>query len=157
MMLRKIRRAVTGSVDGSLAGLGIGVLGLTFKAGTGDLRDSPAVAVARQLCYHGATVTAYDPCVPGSTPGLDPIRVVDDPYAVARDAAAIVILTEWPEFRALDWVRLGTDAGRAVVVDTRNLLDKHVLSHIGFAWVGNGIGTEAPVAAREWDHRNGRR
>lgn len=142
MMLRKIRRAVTGSVDGSLTGLRIGVLGLTFKAGTDDLRDSPAVSVARQLCHHGAMVTAYDPCVPGGTPGLDPIRVVDDPYAVAKDAAAIVILTEWPEFRALDWVRLGTDADRAVVVDTRNLLDEHVLSDIDFAWVGIGIGTD---------------
>lgn len=142
MMLRKVRRAVTGSVDGSLAGLRIGVLGLTFKAGTGDLRDSSAVAVARQLCRHGATVTAYDPCVPETTPGLDPIRVVDDPYAVAKGAAAIVILTEWPEFRALDWGRLGTAADRTVVVDTRNLLDGHVLSEVGFAWVGIGVGPD---------------
>lgn len=141
MMLRKIRRAVTGSVDGSLTGLRIGVLGLAFKAGTGDLRDSPAVAVARQLCHHGATVTAYDPCVPADTPGLDPIRVVDDPYPVAKDAAAIVILTEWPQFRALDWMRLGAEADRAVVVDTRNLLDEHVLNDTGFDRVGIGIGS----------------
>ncbi|MGK8552900.1 UDP-glucose dehydrogenase family protein [Nocardia gipuzkoensis] len=139
MVMRKIRRAVTGAVDGSLSGTRIGVLGLTFKAGTGDLRDSPAVAVARQLSHHDATVTAYDPCVPESgAPGLDGIRVVDDPYLVARDAGAIVILTEWPEFRALDWARLATDVDRAVIVDTRNLLDEHLLSGTGFSLLGTG-------------------
>lgn len=148
MMLRKIRCAVTGSAAGSLAGTRIGVLGLAFKAGTGDLRDSPAVAVARQLCHHGATVTAYDPCVPEGTPGLEPIRVVGDPYPVADEAAAIVLLTEWPEFRALDWRRLGTAARRAVVVDTRNMLDEHVLNGTGFERIG--LGTAGP-------HREGLR
>ncbi|MGW4091428.1 UDP-glucose dehydrogenase family protein [Nocardia sp. NPDC004750] len=138
MVLRKIRRAVTDSVDGSLAGTRIGVLGLAFKAGTGDLRDSPAVAVARQLTRHSATVTAYDPCVPAGTPGLDGIRVVDDPYLVAKDAGAIVILTEWPEFRSLDWAKLATDVDRAVIVDTRNLLDERLLIDTGFTVLGNG-------------------
>ncbi|WP_039824125.1 UDP-glucose dehydrogenase family protein [Nocardia testacea] len=142
MVLRKVRRAVTGSVDGSLAGARVGVLGLAFKAGTGDLRDSPAVAVARQLCRHGATVRAYDPCVPGSTPGLDPIQVVDDPYPVADGAAALVILTEWPEFRALDWSRLKARADRAIIVDSRNLLDRDVLRGTGFEVVGIGTGAE---------------
>ncbi|MEU4838847.1 UDP-glucose dehydrogenase family protein [Nocardia testacea] len=142
MVLRKVRRAVTGSVDGSLTGARVGVLGLAFKAGTGDLRDSPAVAVARQLCRHGATVTAYDPCVPGSTPGLDPIQVVDDPYPIADGAAALVILTEWPEFRALDWSRLKARADRAIIVDSRNLLDRDVLRGTGFEVVGIGTGAE---------------
>ncbi|WP_454198327.1 UDP-glucose dehydrogenase family protein [Nocardia sp. Marseille-Q1738] len=137
MVLRKIRRAVTGAVDGSLSGTRIGVLGLTFKAGTGDMRDSPAVTIARQLSHHDATVTAYDPCVPSSRT-LDGIRVVDDPYLVARDAGAIVILTEWPEFRSLDWARLATDVERAVIVDTRNLLDEHLLSGTGFTLLGTG-------------------
>ncbi|WP_063126241.1 UDP-glucose dehydrogenase family protein [Nocardia fusca] len=142
MVLRKVRRAVTGSIDGSLAGARIGVLGLAFKAGTGDLRDSPAVAVARQLCRHGATVTAYDPCVPDSTPGLDPVQVVDDPYLVAEGAAALVILTEWPEFRALDWSRLKTRADRAIIVDSRNLLDRDALHGTGFEVVGIGTGAD---------------
>ncbi|MBF6164857.1 UDP-glucose/GDP-mannose dehydrogenase family protein [Streptomyces gardneri] len=139
MMMRKIRRAATGAVDGSLAGTRIGVLGLAFKAGTGDLRDSPAVAVARQLAHHDATVTAYDPCVPDSSArDLRGIRVVDDPYLVAKDAGAIVILTEWPEFRSLDWSRLATDVDRAVIVDTRNLLDEQLLSGTEFTLLGNG-------------------
>ncbi|MET8796519.1 UDP-glucose/GDP-mannose dehydrogenase family protein [Nocardia sp. NPDC004568] len=140
MVLRKVRRAVTGSVDGSLAGARVGVLGLAFKAGTGDLRDSPAVAVARQLCRHGATVTAFDPCVPVGTDGLSPVAVVADPYLVADGAAALVILTEWPEFRALDWSRLKAAAARAVVVDSRNLLDRDALHGAGFEVVGIGTG-----------------
>ncbi|MGQ4615938.1 nucleotide sugar dehydrogenase [Nocardia sp. R7R-8] len=138
MVLRKIRRAVTDSVDGSLARTRIGVLGLAFKAGTGDLRDSPAVAVARQLSRCGATVTAYDPCVPAGTPGLDGIRVVDDPDLVAKDAGALVILTEWPEFRSLDWATLANEVDRAVIVDTRNLLDERLLTGTGFTLLGNG-------------------
>ncbi|MCP2287325.1 UDP-glucose dehydrogenase family protein [Nocardia amikacinitolerans] len=136
MMMRKIRRAVTGTVDGSLSGTRIGVLGLAFKAGTGDLRDSPAVAIARQLSHHDAAVTAYDPCV--SQSDLDGIQVVDDPYLVAKRAGAIVILTEWPEFRSLDWTRLAADVDRAVIVDTRNLLDEHLLSGTGFTLFGTG-------------------
>ncbi|WP_280312212.1 UDP-glucose dehydrogenase family protein [Nocardia abscessus] len=136
MVLRKIRHAATGAVDGSLSGTRIGVLGLAFKAGTGDLRESPAVAVARQLSRHDATVTAYDPCVPA--PGLDGIRVVDDPYLVAKEADAIVILTEWPEFRSLDWARIATDVERAVIVDTRNLLDERLLSGTGFTLLSTG-------------------
>ncbi|WP_040872195.1 UDP-glucose dehydrogenase family protein [Nocardia exalbida] len=139
MVLRKIRRAVTGTVEGSLSGTRIGVLGLAFKAGTGDLRDSPALAVARQLTRHDATVTAYDPCVPAGTPGLDGVRVVDDPYLVAKDAGALVILTEWPEFRSLDWAKIATVVDRPVVVDTRNLLDEHLLSGTGFTLLGTGV------------------
>ncbi|WP_280240145.1 UDP-glucose dehydrogenase family protein [Nocardia abscessus] len=139
MVLRKIRHAATGAVDGSLSGARIGVLGLAFKAGTGDLRESPAVAVARQLSRHDATVTAYDPCVPESgAPGLDGIRVVGDPYLVAKEADAIVILTEWPEFRSLDWARIATDVERAVIVDTRNLLDERLLSGTGFTLLSTG-------------------
>lgn len=148
LVVRKIRRAVTGAADGGLAGTRIGVLGLAFKAGTGDLRDSPAVAVARQLCRHGVTVTAYDPCVPAGTPGVDPVQVVDDPYLVAKEAAALVVLTEWPEFRALDWPRLAAAAEQAVIVDTRNLLDETHLSDSGFRVVGIGTGVPQRYSSR---------
>ncbi|GAB2639321.1 UDP-glucose dehydrogenase family protein [Nocardia goodfellowii] len=139
LVMRKVRRAVTGAVDGSLAKTRIGVLGLTFKAGTGDLRESPAVAIARQLSRHEAVVTAYDPCVSESDhTDLDGIQVVDDPYLVAKGAAAIVILTEWPEFRALDWGKLASYVDQAVIVDTRNLLDERQLSEAGFTVLGTG-------------------
>ncbi|MEV0688338.1 UDP-glucose/GDP-mannose dehydrogenase family protein [Nocardia sp. NPDC050378] len=148
MVLRKVRRAVTGTVDGSLAGMRIGVFGLAFKAGTGDLRDSPAVAIARQLSHHDALVTAYDPCVPQSgahdlAAGPDGIQVVDDPYLAAKDANAILILTEWPEFRTLDWNKIADAVDHPVIVDTRNLLDEQLLSGTGFTV--SGIGSSVPA------------
>ncbi|WP_280503798.1 UDP-glucose dehydrogenase family protein [Nocardia farcinica] len=143
LVMRKIRRAVTGAPDGSLAGHRIGVLGLAFKAGTGDLRESPALAIARRLAHHAATVTAYDPCVPPSDnptiTGHTGLRVVADPYRVADNASALVILTEWPQFRSLDWPRLAAATARPVVVDTRNLLDEKLLAGTGFTLIGTGV------------------
>jgi UDPglucose 6-dehydrogenase len=136
-VVRAVRQAVTGSAAGSLAGARIGLLGLAFKAGTGDLRDSPALAVAAELAHQGAELTAHDPAV-GCVPGAGAIQVVDDPYLVAKDAAALVVLTEWPEFRDLDWSRLAASATRAVVVDTRNLLDPDTLAAAGFTHIGVG-------------------
>ncbi|SFW84318.1 UDP-glucose dehydrogenase family protein [Amycolatopsis australiensis] len=136
-VVRAVRQAVTGSAAGSLAGTRIGLLGLAFKAGTGDLRDSPALAVAAELARAGAELTAHDPAV-GTVPGLDAVQVVDDPYLVAKDAAALVVLTEWPEFRDLDWARLAASAAQAVVVDTRNLLDPDTLAGAGFTHIGVG-------------------
>ncbi|WP_181699975.1 UDP-glucose/GDP-mannose dehydrogenase family protein [Nocardia sp. GTS18] len=152
LVLRKVRRAVTGRVDGSLAGMRIGVFGLAFKAGTGDLRDSPAVAIARQLSHHDAVVTAYDPCVPQSgahdlAAGPDGIQVVDDPYLAAKDANAILILTEWPEFRTLDWKRIAGAVEHPVIVDTRNLLDEQPLNGTGFTV--SGIGSSDPAGLRD--------
>ncbi|MEU4596766.1 UDP binding domain-containing protein [Nocardia sp. NPDC023988] len=152
MVLRKVRRAVTGTVDGSLAGMRIGVFGLAFKAGTGDLRDSPAVAIARQLSHHDAVVTAYDPCVPQSgahdlAAGPDGIQVVDDPYLAAKDANAILILTEWPEFRTLDWKKIAGAVEHPVIVDTRNLLDEQPLNGTGFTV--SGIGSSDPAGLRD--------
>ena len=134
-VVRAVRQAVTGSPAGSLAGARIGLLGLAFKAGTGDLRDSPALAVAADLARAGAELAAHDPAV-GAVPGLDAVQVVDDPYLVAKDAAALVVLTEWPEFRDLDWARLAASAAQAIVVDTRNLLDPGAVA--GFTHVGVG-------------------
>jgi UDPglucose 6-dehydrogenase len=136
-VVRAVREAVTGSPAGSLAGTRIGLLGLAFKAGTGDLRDSPALAVAAELARAGAELTAHDPAV-GAVPGLDTVQVVDDPYLVAKDAAALVVLTEWPQFRDLDWARLAASAAHAVVVDTRNLLDPGELARAGFTHAGIG-------------------
>ncbi|WP_425342070.1 UDP-glucose dehydrogenase family protein [Amycolatopsis coloradensis] len=135
-VVRKIRLAITGVSDGSLSGIRIGLLGLAFKAGTGDLRDSPALAVARELARSGAVLTAYDPGVESVEPDI--VQVVDDPYLVAKDAAALVVLTEWPEFRELDWDRLAAATERAVVVDARNLLDPATVSEAGFTHTGLG-------------------
>ncbi|MCY7343945.1 MAG: UDP-glucose/GDP-mannose dehydrogenase family protein [Pseudonocardia sp.] len=135
----RVVEKVRDAVGGSLTGKRIGLLGLTFKAGTDDLRDSPALAVAELLTAEGAELVGYDPACPTGVPGVtDGISVVDDPLAVAKDAVALVVLTEWPQFRALDWTALGGVIGSPVVIDTRNLLDPDVLRRAGFAWMGLG-------------------
>jgi UDPglucose 6-dehydrogenase len=135
LMVDKIRAAV----GGSLAGRKLGLLGLTFKAGTDDLRDSPALAVARLLRAERAELTAYDPGCPHAVPGMtDAVTVVDEPLLVAKGADALVVLTEWPEFRSLDWAAVAGALTSRVVVDTRNLLDADVLRRAGISWVGVG-------------------
>ncbi|MPZ67778.1 MAG: nucleotide sugar dehydrogenase [Pseudonocardiaceae bacterium] len=134
-MVDKVRAAV----GGSLAGVRIGLLGLTFKAGTDDLRDSPALAVAALLAAEGADLAGYDPGIRGAVPGLtDDLQVVDDPLKAATGAAALVVLTEWPEFRTLDWATLADAVTTRTVIDTRNLLDPDVLARVGFHVHGVG-------------------
>jgi UDPglucose 6-dehydrogenase len=134
-MVDKVRDAV----GGSLAGQRVGLMGLTFKAGTDDLRDSPALTVAALLAAEGADLIGYDPGVPAAVPGItDDLQVTDDPLKVASGAAVLVVLTEWPEFRLLDWGRLAELVDRRVVIDTRNLLDADVLRRVGFEVRGIG-------------------
>ncbi|WP_084470221.1 UDP-glucose dehydrogenase family protein [Amycolatopsis benzoatilytica] len=132
---------IAGACGGTLAGARIGVLGLAFKAGTNDLRDSPALAVSSVLGALGAEITAYDPAVCGSIAGM---TVVDDPYQVAKDADVVVVLTEWAEFRNLDWVAMADAMEGHDVVDTRNLLDPRMILDAGLTWQGIG----RPRAAR---------
>ncbi|WP_234821527.1 UDP-glucose dehydrogenase family protein [Mycolicibacter virginiensis] len=119
--------------------LKVAVLGLTFKAGTSDIRDSPAIEVCAELLRVGAQVTAYDPRLAAITAERLPTAVADDPYVAAKDADAIVVLTEWPDFAELDWRAVARcAAGEAVVVDTRNIVDRRAVSDAGMACVGNG-------------------
>ena len=135
LVVDKVREAV----GGRLAGHRIGLLGLTFKAGTDDLRDSPALAVAALLRAEGAELVGYDPAHAVAVPGVtDGIEVVDDAIAVAKGVAALVVLTDWPQFRTLDWAALGGVVEQRVVVDARNLLDGDVLRRAGFTWTGLG-------------------
>ncbi|MGW5050956.1 UDP-glucose dehydrogenase family protein [Actinokineospora sp. NPDC004072] len=139
-MVEKVRHAVTGKRTGSLSHVRLALFGLTFKAGTDDLRDSPALAVAALLRQAGATLVGYDPALTSINPhpDLSTITVADDPYLAAKDAEAIIVLTEWPEFRSLDWPRLAETVSKPIVVDTRNLLDPAVARRAGFNWTGLG-------------------
>ncbi|QIZ35335.1 UDP-glucose/GDP-mannose dehydrogenase family protein [Saccharopolyspora sp. ASAGF58] len=135
---------VVEACGGSLDGVRLGLLGLTFKAGTDDLRDSPALEVARLLAARGAELVAYDPGLRGDEPALPPeVELVDDPYQAAKEAAVLVLLTEWQEFRTLDWNRVAEALQGPVVVDTRNHLDPDVLRRAGLSWRGVG---RTPVA-----------
>lgn len=142
-MVDKVRLAVTGRRTGSLTNIRLCLLGLTFKAGTDDLRDSPALGVAALLRQAGAELYAHDPGVDAEQWASGPmsgagISVDDDPYLAAKDCDAVVVLTEWPQFRSLDWTRLAGEVRRPVVIDTRNLLDRDTLGRAGFEWIGVG-------------------
>jgi UDPglucose 6-dehydrogenase len=130
-VLDRIRHAC----DGTVRGARIGLLGLAFKAGTNDLRDSPAIRIADALVAEGAEVTAHDPAITGELAGM---RLVDDPYEAVKGAIAVVVLTEWPEFRTLDWTRVAELMDGFTVVDTRNLLDGSTLGDAGLTWRGMG-------------------
>jgi UDPglucose 6-dehydrogenase len=120
---------------GSLAGVKVGVWGLTFKARTDDTRDSPALRVVRLLAEQGADVRAYDPAVKGPVQGIEP---AGDPYSVCDDADVLVVLTEWDEFRWLDFDKVAGLMRHLRVVDARNLLDKPALERRGFVYTGIG-------------------
>ena len=136
----------------------IGVLGLTFKAGTDDLRDSTSVAIVNSLLANGATVQVYDPTVEQVPTGrkadvLAGVTIVSEPLAAATDASVLVIATEWPEFAELDLDKVAgvmtpNDEGPAVIVDTRNLLDPAAVRAAGLGYEGVGRGRELRTMAR---------
>ncbi|GLZ32636.1 UDP-glucose 6-dehydrogenase [Lentzea sp. NBRC 105346] len=136
----RIVAKVRDAVGGDLAGVRVGVLGLAFKAGTNDLRDSPALAVAEQLVLAGADISAYDPEVTGPLAGM---LVVDDPYQAIKGAEAVVLLTDWPVFRTLDWVRVAELMDGHAIIDSRNQLDEDALVRAGLLHLGVG---RAPLA-----------
>ncbi|MDQ3757123.1 MAG: UDP-glucose/GDP-mannose dehydrogenase family protein [Actinomycetota bacterium] len=119
----------------SLDGARVAVWGLTFKARTDDLRESPSLAVIERLRTAGATVRAFDPTRQAPLDGLD---VVADPYAACEDADVLAVLTEWDEFRWLDFDKVGALMARKSIVDARNLLDPNALRRRGFAYEGIG-------------------
>jgi len=142
-MVAKIVNAA-GRVDSDLVGITIGALGLTFKAGTDDLRESPALAIISELRRLGAVVRAFDPTTigeltPNQTVVLDGIQVVADALEVADGADVVVVFTEWPEFAKIDLDRLAARLPRPVtVVDTRNLLDPALVREAGLDYDGVG-------------------
>jgi UDPglucose 6-dehydrogenase len=120
----------------------IGVLGLAFKGGTDDIRESPALDIVTQLLHESALVTAYDPAARAraeeALPSCERMRYVDDPYAAARDADALLILNEWQEFAELDLERLHSTLRYPIVIDGRNLFDPSTMRAHGFTYLSVG-------------------
>jgi UDPglucose 6-dehydrogenase len=114
----------------------VALWGLAFKAGTDDIRESPAVGIADSLVAAGAQVRAFDPAV-ADVPSTG-IAMADNPIDAAQDADVLVIATEWPEFGAVD-LRAVREAMRgSVVIDARNLLDPIAVQQLGMTYVGVG-------------------
>ena len=137
----KIRSALSGSVAGSR----IAVLGLAFKAGTDDLRQAPALDIIRSLQLDGAHIVATDPvAIPAAISIIPEVDLIPDPYECVRDADALVLATEWPEYLALDWTRIRDLMRGNVILDGRNVLDRELLSSLGFWCYGVGRPAVAP-------------
>jgi len=125
--------------DRPLDGVEIAVWGLTFKADTDDLRDSPSLVIARKLLAEGALVRAYDPAAGESAAEMIPeLDVRLDPYEASTGADVVALLTEWEELRWLDFERVRASMRRAAIVDARNLLDPAAMRRRGFDYSGIG-------------------
>jgi len=136
---RRMVDKVAATVGGDLNGVRIGALGLTYKANTDDLRESPAVEIVRLLHGRGALVRAYDPQgMPAAKRVMPGIEYAEDAYGAATGAQVVVILTEWPEFASLDMERLAGVMSSPVMVDLRNLIDPEVALRAGFRYSSLG-------------------
>jgi UDPglucose 6-dehydrogenase len=123
----------------------VGILGLAFKANTDDIRFAPSLGVIERLLAEGAHLRAYDQEAMDKTSALFPqVEFCREPHQVARDADAVLILTEWPEFRQLDWKRVYAAMSRPLIVDGRNLLDRATMTELGFEYHSFGRPLEKP-------------
>jgi UDPglucose 6-dehydrogenase len=138
---RAMARKVSNSVGGSLRGKTIAVLGLTFKPDTDDMREAPSIPLVTGLLDMGARVRAHDPVgIEQARRELPDIEYCDDPYACARGADALVVVTEWVQYRTLDLERLKREMAHPVVVDLRNIYRPDDMAALGFAYESVGRG-----------------
>jgi UDPglucose 6-dehydrogenase len=135
--LSKVRSALW-----PLRGKRIGVLGLAFKGGTDDIRESPAVDLVEMLLSEGYSVAAFDPAARNRTaqklPAGQHLCYVDDAYSAAVDADALVVLTDWPEFRELDLKRIYAVMRASIVVDGCNVFEPRLMHGLGFTYISIG-------------------
>ena len=138
-IVEKVARRVR--IDGAR----IALFGLAFKAGTDDTRDSPALEIARRLTAAGAAVQAFDPAVSASGAAESiGISVAGDAYEACEGAAALVVATEWDDYRRLDFSRIAQVMDQRHVVDARNMLDRAALERLGFTYSGLGLRGDEP-------------
>ena len=136
-MVERVERALGGSV----AGKRVGILGLAFKPNTDDMREAPSIPIVKGLVERGASVAAFDPVARRQAePLLSGIEFADDAYAVADGADALVIVTEWDEFRALDLQRIAASLRGKVLIDLRNVYDRSEAEAAGLTYFGIGRG-----------------
>ena len=131
-MIKKIREAL----GGSEAGRTIGVLGLTFKPETDDMRDAPALSILPPLMEKGARIVAHDPQGQHEAETLLPpgVQYTGDPYEVFREADAVVLLTEWNLYRGMDMQRAGAIMRNRTFIDLRNVHERDAMESLGFAY-----------------------
>jgi UDPglucose 6-dehydrogenase len=135
-VIRKLR-----TLFGNLQDKTVGLLGLAFKPNTDDMRDSPAIEIAHLLTNEGALVKGYDPVAMGVAVRASPeIKLAEDPYDLAQGCDAVVVVTDWNEFKHLDMGRIKTLMRQPVIVDGRNIYEPHQMKELGFVYRGVGRG-----------------
>jgi UDPglucose 6-dehydrogenase len=141
-MVERVARAL----GGDLKGKSVGVLGLAFKPNTDDMRDAPSIPLIKGLIERGASVRAFDPVAREQAEKIfDQVEFTSDALAAARDADALVVVTEWDEFRALDLDEVAQVMRGKTLVDLRNVYDREDAARAGLAYHGVGRGRPGPV------------
>ncbi len=142
---RDARRWVIFQLRALLGGLNhrkIGLMGLAFKPNTDDIRESPALEIARMLQYEGALITGYDPVAMGNAGRDNPdLRLVESPYELAEEADALVVCTEWNEFKQVDLARIKQSMNKPIIVDGRNIYEPDMMEELGFIYRAVGRGS----------------
>jgi UDPglucose 6-dehydrogenase len=129
-LMEKVRKALWVVKEKKIA-----VLGLAFKPNTDDVRFAPAMEVVRHLQAERAVVRATDPvAIEKARAVLPDVEFIEDPYRAARGADALLLLTEWPEYRQLDWRRICQEMARPLVIDARNMLSPAEMKALGFEY-----------------------
>lgn len=140
-LINKIRRAL-GTKDGrgqELKDINLAILGLAFKPNTDDMRDAPSVKIISELLSLGAKVTAYDPqAMKNAKAVLPQINYAKSAYDAIKNKDALILITEWPEFKELDLAKVKKLLKRPIIIDGRNVYDKEKLESLGFKYFGVG-------------------
>jgi UDPglucose 6-dehydrogenase len=134
----RVVQKVVKAAGGTLNGKKIGVWGLTFKANTDDLRESPALRIVSKLCESGAVINGFDPGIDSSCTDLNGVRLLPSHLAAVEDADVLVVLTEWEDFRRVSPVNVKPLMKSHNVVDARNVLKRDEWQHAGFYYQGVG-------------------
>ncbi|MGQ9493000.1 MAG: UDP-glucose dehydrogenase family protein [Anaerolineae bacterium] len=138
-VIQKVREVL-----GNFRGKTVGILGLSFKPNTDDMRDAPSIEIVHMLQHEGAQVKAYDPVAMNNARKiLTNVTYCDNPYAVAEGADALILVTEWNEFKQLDMERIAQSMRQRVLFDGRNIYEPEKMRQLGFIYRGIGRGYNA--------------
>lgn len=134
-IVEKAKRLLGGKIKGKT----IGILGLSFKPDTDDMRDAPSIVVINTLQLEGAKIKAYDPiAMDNAKKILKNVEFCQDSYSVAKDCDLLIVMTEWNEFRQLNLLKIKNSMAKPVLLDGRNIYDPQKLREMGFAYTGVG-------------------
>jgi len=134
------------NILGGFRGKTIGILGLAFKPNTDDMRNAPSIEIIHMLQHEGARIKAYDPqAMETAKRILTDVTYCEDPYEVAKDADALILVTEWNEFNHLDMMRIKETMRQPVLLDGRNIYDPRRMKEMGFIYRGMGRGYDDAV------------